>query len=262
MMMSATLWVLLLLLLLCEAGSSPSSSGRWCSGPVGTHNSSSFGQCAGINASRGYAPLPKAARHPVMFIPSMIGSNLYRKLHNSNEPYPICPNGGYFAGGGDWYRMWPPNGVETLINNPNCRSPSASVTDLTCLTSLSDFIPIYADCWAHDLTLQYDSSTDQYNDPKGVTIVANGSLDVVAWQGPGAAPSDITGKPTVGIPEYKCLGGVLDAAGYERGVECALSQFPVLLPTHLTDISLSLSLPHTHTHTVSEKEEKKNPSKK
>ena len=233
-MTSATLWVLRLLLLLCEAASSPSNGGGWCSGPKGTHNSS-FGECAGLNASRAYAPLPKAARHPVMFIPSMIGSNLYRKLHNSNEPYPICPNGGYFGGGGDWYRMWPPNGVENLIKDPSCRSLSASVTDLTCLTAVSDFIPMYADCWAHDLTLQYDSTTDQYDDQRGVTIVANGSLDVVAWQGPGDAPSDCTGKPTVGIPEYKCLGGVLDAAGYERGAECVPAQSCLSLGTRLTN---------------------------
>ena len=100
----AALAVLLLLLLLDEAGSSPSNGKQWCKGPQGGHNSSSFGTCAGFaaNASGGFFPLPKASRHPVMFVPSMIGSNLYRKLHNSNEPYPICPNGGYFGGGGEW----------------------------------------------------------------------------------------------------------------------------------------------------------------
>ncbi len=116
--------------------------------------------------------------------------------------------------------MWPPYGLENLMGNSDCKSLTASVTDISCLTSLTDFIPMYADCWANDLTLRYDQNSDQYHDQPGVTTVANGSLDVVAWQGErGQAPSDCTGKPTFGIPEYKCLGAVLDAAGYERGVE-------------------------------------------
>lgn len=90
-----------LLLLLYEANSSPSNSKPWCVGPEANHNTSNFGDCD-VNASTGYYPLPKESRHPVMFVPSMIGSNLYRKLHNSHEPYPICPNGGYFGGGGNW----------------------------------------------------------------------------------------------------------------------------------------------------------------
>lgn len=76
-----------------------------------------------------------------------------------------------------------------------------------------------ADCWANDLTLEYDTTSDTYKDQSGITTVANGSLDVVAWPGPGAAPPDCTGNPTGGIPEYNCLASVLDAAGYERSVE-------------------------------------------
>ena len=92
------LLLLLLPLLFYEVRSSPSNGKGWCKGPEASHNTSSFGKCD----VSGYHPLPKHSRHPVMFVPSMIGSNLYRKLHNSKEPYPICPNGGYFGGGGSW----------------------------------------------------------------------------------------------------------------------------------------------------------------
>ncbi len=97
--------VVVALLLAGASHSSPSNGGQWCPSKTPTHNRSSFGSCAAglvLNASGGFFPLSKAARHPVMFVPSMIGSNIYRKLHNSREPYPICPNGGYFGGGGDW----------------------------------------------------------------------------------------------------------------------------------------------------------------
>lgn len=113
--------------------------------------------------------------------------------------------------------MWPPTGAETLLKNPDCKAGVFSA--LRCITSLSDFLPMYADCWANDLTLQYDTNTNTYHDQQGIQTVANGSLDVVAWQGPGDPPPDCTGNPTVGIPEYKCLAAVLDAAGYERGIE-------------------------------------------
>ena len=86
------------------------------------------------------APIPAARRNPVMLVPSMLGSFLQRKLHNSHEPYPVCQNGGWL-GGADWWNMWPPAGLE-----PDCKSVS-------CMPS--DWWPIYADCWAHDLTLDY-----------------------------------------------------------------------------------------------------------
>eukprot|EP01043_Picozoa_sp_COSAG02_P007286 COSAG02_NODE_216_length_28610_cov_57.176879_10_plen_425_part_00 len=119
------------------------------------------------------------------------------------------------------YRMWPPTGVGKLMTDPYCKNVSGGgvVNAVRCLSALSDFMPLYADCWANDLTLQYDTSTDTYHDQKGIETVANGSLDLVAWQLPGDPPSDCTGNPGFGVPEYKCFGAVLDAAGYERGVE-------------------------------------------
>eukprot|EP01043_Picozoa_sp_COSAG02_P007287 COSAG02_NODE_216_length_28610_cov_57.176879_11_plen_98_part_00 len=89
------------LLLLCYVvRSSPSNREGWCPGKQGGHNQTSFGECGG--GMSGYDPLPQASRHPVMFVPSMIGSNLYRRLHKASEPYPICTTGGGWDRGGDW----------------------------------------------------------------------------------------------------------------------------------------------------------------
>ena len=71
------------------------------------------------------APIPALRRPPVMLVPSMLGSFLQRKLHNSHEPYPICPNGVGWLGGADWRDMWPPYGLE-----PDCKSMTCLPTDL------------------------------------------------------------------------------------------------------------------------------------
>ena len=91
------------------------------------------------------------------------------------------------------YDMWPPAGMDK-----DCKS-------ITCLPS--DLYPLYADCWAHDLTLEYDSSTDTYSDPPGVTIRANGSLELMI-------DSDVSN-----LPEFQCFGRMLKAVGYVEHVD-------------------------------------------
>ena len=134
------------------------SDGHDDPGPAGMTNCSAW---PANGPSRPTTPLPPSQRHPVMLVPSMLGSVLDRSLHNSREPYPICPNGGW-TGGGDWYQMWPPAGLD-----PSC-------SGISCLPT--DWFPLYADCWAHDMTMAYNAQNDQYSDPQGVTIRASATL--------------------------------------------------------------------------------------
>ena len=67
-----------------------------------------------------------------------------------------------------WKRMWPPAGLK-----PGCDPTS----DYSCFPA--DWLPMYADCWAHDMALQYDAATDAYSEPKGVQFRALGGLDIV-----------------------------------------------------------------------------------
>ena len=169
------------------AGASPSGTNKSKCPNAGTSDHNLFNCSTTYTAANGFYPIPTSDRHPVMLVPSMIGSYLQRRLHNSKEPYPICWDGGWM-GGSDWYDMWPPAGF-----NMSCK-------DITCLPS--DLYPLYADCWGHDLTLAYDSSTDTYSDPPGVTIRANGTLELMI-------------DPNVSdLPEYACLGQMLKAVGY------------------------------------------------
>lgn len=67
------------------------------------------------------SPLPASARHPIMLVPSMLGSWLERKITHSTEPYPICADGGWM-GGSDWYNMWPPKGLDPKCSKHDTQS--------------------------------------------------------------------------------------------------------------------------------------------
>eukprot|EP01045_Picozoa_sp_COSAG04_P028870 COSAG04_NODE_4597_length_1995_cov_1.781118_1_plen_228_part_10 len=190
--------------------SSPTTTKSMCPGS----NASDPGHAALFNCSSfgpadGFYPLPKSARHPVMFVPSMIGSGLERKLHNSNPVYPICANGGWM-GGGSWYRMWPPNGLNPAVSHGS--GAVACLLEMTCLPT--DLFPLYADCWGDDLTTVYDKATGLSHPKPGVQIRANGSLGIVADN----RSMDIA-IADGSIPEYLCATKVLQAAGYQAYAE-------------------------------------------
>jgi hypothetical protein len=140
--------------------SSPTNTAHNCSGSQPNANHAGLTNCTDYTPAKGYIPLAASRRPPVMFVPSMLGSYLQRKLHNSHEPYPICSDGGWM-GGADWTNMFPPAGLD-----PHCHDAGGSV--MSCLPT--DLFPMYADCWAHDLTMVYNPATDTYADPPGVTI--------------------------------------------------------------------------------------------
>ena len=185
--------------------SSPSNKESMCPGSnTSDPGHAALFNCSSFGPANGFYPLPKSARHPVMFVPSMIGSYLERKLHNSDPVYPICANGGWM-GGSSWYRMWPPAGLNLAASRGSgITGALACLLDMSCLPT--DLFPLYADCWGDDLTTVFDKATGLSHPKPGVQIRANGSLGIVA-------------DNSSAIPEYVCASKVLQAAGYQAYAE-------------------------------------------
>lgn len=194
-------------------------------------------------ATAGLPHIPQAQRKPVFIIPPMTGSFFDVKLQNvQNEPHYACPTTA------DWESLWPPPGI-------NISDPCDPRKDISCLPS--SLYPLYADCWAHSLTMDYDVLTGTTSEPLGMTVrlhttmmdICEGGymcicrhLDAQGWNISeiGGIPYDWRGSPMDWRQPgayYDQLKAGIEALSRANGKKVALLSFSMGGPT--TSVFLS-----------------------
>ena len=148
----------------CERG-----GGAYDGGLLGLHRRLQLhGQCQNVSTwAPPFPPGPNGLRTPIMLVPPMLGSSIDSKLTDaSGLPWPVCDSTT------NWTQIWLPPGMDA-----HCDSKK----DPRCLPT--DLLPLYADCWAHNLQLVIDPTTGRASAPPGIQTRLHTGLDAVCGFG-------------------------------------------------------------------------------